>query len=133
MTSPKFGRVLTTGEIEAGRWRHLDLMRSEATIVLQSDAAVCGGITEWRRIAATAASFGFPLYPHWFHDLHVHLVAAEPNARYVEFFPDDQVLNFRWLVGRQLETRDGRILLPTGSGFGFAFEAYALEIYTMDG
>ena len=62
--------------------------------ILQTDAAVCGGITEWRRIAATAASYGVTVCPHWFHDLHVHLVAATPNARFVEFFPDDQVLNF---------------------------------------
>ena len=31
---------------------------------------VCGGITEWRRIAATAASYGVTVSPHWFHDLH---------------------------------------------------------------
>ena len=62
-----------------------------AAAILQTDAAVCGGISEWRRIAATAGSYGVQMCPHWFHDLHAPLVAATPNARYVEYFPDDQV------------------------------------------
>jgi L-alanine-DL-glutamate epimerase-like enolase superfamily enzyme len=92
---------------------------------------VCGGISEFRRIAATAASFGLTLMPHWFHDLHAHLVAATPNARYVEFFPDDQVLNFRRLVDVQLEFRDGRLMLPQRPGLGFGFDAAALDRYAL--
>ncbi|MPZ24790.1 MAG: mandelate racemase/muconate lactonizing enzyme family protein, partial [Dehalococcoidia bacterium] len=68
--------LVATGEIEAGRWRHKELLDKEAAAILQTDAAVCGGITEFRRIAATAASYGVPLCPHWFHDLHAHLVGA---------------------------------------------------------
>ncbi|MGH3656200.1 MAG: mandelate racemase/muconate lactonizing enzyme family protein, partial [Micromonosporaceae bacterium] len=71
---------VATGEIEAGRWRHKELLEKEAASVLQTDAAVAGGVTEWRRIAATAASYGVPMAPHWFHDLHVHLVGATPNS-----------------------------------------------------
>ena len=69
--------------------------------------------------------------PHWFHDLHAHLVASSPNARYVEYFPDDQVLNFRRLVDTQLEWRDGRLQLPQRPGLGFDFDAAALERYAL--
>ncbi|HWK15047.1 MAG TPA: mandelate racemase/muconate lactonizing enzyme family protein [Rhizobiaceae bacterium] len=120
---------VATGEIEAGRWRFKELMEKEAAQILQVDACVCGGISEFRRIAATAASYGLTLSPHWFHDLHVHLVAAFPNARYVEFFPDDQVLNFRRLVGTQLECRKGRLALPTQPGIGFDFDEQAVRKY----
>jgi L-alanine-DL-glutamate epimerase-like enolase superfamily enzyme len=123
---------VATGEIEAGRWRFLELLRSDSAMILQTDAAVCGGITEFRRIAATAASFSVTLCPHWFHDLHVHLVAVEPNARYVEYFPDDQVLNFRLLVDRQLKTEDGELVLPDGDGLGFDFDAEALDRFAAD-
>ena len=51
---------IATGEIEAGRWRFLDILQKGAAMILQPDAAVCGGITEFRRITATAASFGVP-------------------------------------------------------------------------
>ena len=90
--------IVATGEIAYGRWYHKELLDKRGAEILQTDAAVCGGITEWRRIAATAASYGVTVCPHWFHDVHAPLVAATPNARYVEFFPDDQVLNFRRLV-----------------------------------
>uniref|UniRef100_UPI0035690222 enolase C-terminal domain-like protein n=1 Tax=Halomonas sp. TaxID=1486246 RepID=UPI0035690222 len=94
--------------------------------------AVCGGITEFRRIAATAASFGVDIYPHWFHDLHIHLVASAPNVQMVEFFADDQVLNFRRLVDTQLEFADGRLRLPTTPGLGFGFDPEALERYAIE-
>lgn len=123
--------TVATGEIEAGRWRFLELLRKEAAGILQPDAAVCGGITEFRRIAQTAASFGVPLCPHWFHDLHIHLVAAIPNGGFVELFPDDQVLNFRILVDRQLEVRDGDLVLPSNPGLGFDFDAKTVERLTI--
>jgi L-alanine-DL-glutamate epimerase-like enolase superfamily enzyme len=113
---------IATGEIEAGRWRHRELLDKKAAAILQSDAAVCGGITEWRRIAAMAAGCAVPMYPHWFHDLHAPLVAATPNARMVEFFRDNQVLNFRQLLDRQLDFRDGRLMLHKTPGLGFTFD-----------
>ena len=123
--------IVATGEIEAGRWRFLELLEKDAAGILQTDAAVCGGITEFRRLAQTSASFGVPLCPHWFHDLHVHLVAADPNGRFVEYFPDDQVLNFRVLLDRQLEVRDGELVVPTGPGLGFDFDAKAVEKFAL--
>jgi L-alanine-DL-glutamate epimerase-like enolase superfamily enzyme len=123
---------VATGEIEAGRWRHKELLDKKAAAILQSDAAVCGGITEWRRIAALAAGYAIPLYPHWFHDLHAPLVAATPNARMVEFFPDNQVLNFRELLDRQLEFRDGRLMLHKAPGLGFGFDEAKVARFAID-
>ncbi len=123
---------VATGEIEAGRWRHKELLDKKAAAILQSDAAVCGGITEWRRIAALAAGYAIPLYPHWFHDLHAPLVAATPNARMVEFFPDNQVLNFRELLDRQLDFRDGRLMLHKAPGLGFEFDEAKVERFALD-
>jgi L-alanine-DL-glutamate epimerase-like enolase superfamily enzyme len=125
--------TVATGEIEAGRWRFKELLDKEAAGIIQPDAAVCGGISEWRKIAATAASYEVTVWPHWFHDLHVHLVAATPNARFVEYFPDDQVLNFRRLVDRQLVAENGQLLLPQEPGLGFGFDAQAVNSYAQGG
>lgn len=124
--------TVATGEIEVGRWRFKELLDKRAAEIIQADAAVCGGITEWRRIAATAASYGVSVCPHWFHDLHVHLVAATPNARMVEVFVNDKVFNFRRLIDRQLELKDGKLVVPTGPGLGFGFDAAAVEKYAID-
>ena len=120
---------IATGEIGYGRWYHKELLHKGAAAILQTDALVCGGISEWRRIAATAASFGIVMCPHWFHDVHAPLVAATPNARYVEFFLDDQVLNFRRLIDRQLTQKGGRIALHQEPGLGFAFDDAAVAKY----
>ncbi len=118
--------TVATGEIEAGRWRFQQLLEQDAAGILQPDAAVCGGITEFRRIAAMAAGFGVSVCPHWFHDLHVHLAAALPNAPFVEYFPDDQVLNFRKLIDSQLALRGGNLVVPNDPGLGFGFDKAAV-------
>jgi L-alanine-DL-glutamate epimerase-like enolase superfamily enzyme len=120
---------IATGEIGYGRWYHKELLERNAASILQTDAAVCGGITEWRRIAAMAASHGTVMCPHWFHDLHAPLVAATPNARYVEYFWDDQVLNFRRLIDRQLGHCKGRVMLHQEPGLGFAFDEREVAKY----
>ena len=96
---------VATGEIEAGRWRFKELLDKQAASILQPDAVVCGGITEFRRIAALADCYGVTVCPHWFHDLHVHLVAASPNGQFVEYFPDGKVFNFCEIIDRQLQVR----------------------------
>jgi L-alanine-DL-glutamate epimerase-like enolase superfamily enzyme len=128
----KLTRVpVATGEIGTGRWHFKEILDKGAAAILQTDALVCGGISEWKRIAATAASYNVTLCPHWFHDLHAHLVAATPNARYVEYFPDDQVLNFRRLIDTQLEQRKGMLVLPRTPGLGFDFDEKAVGRYAV--
>lgn len=122
---------VATGEIEAGRWRMKALLDQDVISVLQHDACVCGGVTEWRRIADTAASYGMSVNPHWFHDIHVHLVAACPAAKYVEFFADETVLNFRELIDTQLVFEKGDVLLPQTPGLGFDFDERQVEKYAV--
>lgn len=118
---------IATGEIEAGRWRFKDLIEQKATTILQTDAIVCGGITEFRRIAGLAAAHGITIAPHAWHDIHAHLVAAYENAIYVEFMPDDTIVNFRHLIDVQLECKNGRLLLTDRPGFGFSLDEKAVE------
>ncbi len=121
--------TVATGEVEAGRWRFKDLIASGAPTILQTDATVCGGITEWRRIAATADSHGITVAPHAWHDVHIHLAASAPNATYVEWMPDDHIVNFRRLIDRQLQAEDGNLLLPTEPGLAFRFDDDAIAEY----
>jgi L-alanine-DL-glutamate epimerase-like enolase superfamily enzyme len=46
---------------------------------LQVDASRCGGITEWLRAAAVAASYGLEVSGHCAPHLHAHVAAATPN------------------------------------------------------
>jgi len=123
---------VATGEIEAGRWRFKEILDKKAASILQTDAAVCGGITEFRRIAALADCHGVAMCPHWFHDLHIHLVGSSPNGQFVEFFPDGKVFNFRKLIDRQLEVRRGGLALPTEPGLGYQFDEPAIAHFDSD-
>lgn len=121
--------MVATGEIEAGRWRFKELLDAHAAVVVQADAAVCGGITEIRRIAALADAYGITICPHWFHDLHAPVVGSIPNGQFVEYFPGDDVLNFRCLLDRQLTADSGDLILHQEPGLGFGFDESALASY----
>jgi L-alanine-DL-glutamate epimerase-like enolase superfamily enzyme len=123
---------VATGEIEAGRWRFKELLDKQAASILQPDALVCGGITEFRRITALADAYGVTICPHWFHDLHAHMVAASPNGQFVEYFPDEKVFNFREIIDRQLTVRNGGLALTTEPGLGYQFDEKAIARYQSD-
>ena len=55
---------------------------------LQADVSRCGGITEWLRVAAVAASFNLEVSGHCAPHLHAHVAAATPNLRHLEWFHD---------------------------------------------
>ncbi len=61
---------------------------AHAVDCLQVDASRCGGITEWLRAAAVAASHGLEVSGHCGPHLHVHVAAATPNLRHLEWFHD---------------------------------------------
>lgn len=55
---------------------------------LQADVSRCGGITEWLRVAAVAASYNLQVSAHCGPHLHAHVAAATPNFRHLEWFHD---------------------------------------------
>lgn len=112
---------VATGEIEAGRWRFKTLLDQRAAQMLQTDGVVCGGLTEWRRIASLASAYGVPVSPHAWHNVHVHFTAAVPNSPFVEYFVDDNIINMQPLLDRRLDPENGLIKLPEDPGLGFNF------------
>jgi L-alanine-DL-glutamate epimerase-like enolase superfamily enzyme len=63
-------------------------VRGRAVDCLQADVSRCGGITEWLRVAAVAASYGLQISGHCAPHLHAHAAAAVPNLRHLEWFHD---------------------------------------------
>jgi L-alanine-DL-glutamate epimerase-like enolase superfamily enzyme len=120
---------VATGEIHATRWDFRALIEQQAADILQPDAGVLGGITEWLKVAHTAATFNVPVAPHWHANLHVHLVAAVHNSLTVEYFVLEQdIYNFERLVTPEtrLRPQDGRLPVPTGPGLGMALDEQAI-------
>ncbi|MGE5227812.1 MAG: enolase C-terminal domain-like protein, partial [Planctomycetaceae bacterium] len=58
--------------------------------VLQADVTRCAGITGWMRATALAASHGLDVSGHTAQSLHLHVAAAAPNLRHLEYFVDHE-------------------------------------------
>jgi L-alanine-DL-glutamate epimerase-like enolase superfamily enzyme len=121
---------IATGEIEAGRWAFQHLVDARAADILQVDATVVGGISEWWKVAHMAACRDIPLAPHWVPDIHVHLAAAAPNVLALEYFhPRVGVLNFDQLVTQPIEFEKGELLVPNRPGHGIELDLEAVRHY----
>jgi len=123
---------IATGEIEATRWGFASLIAHRAVDMLQPDATVLGGITEFRKVAAVAAAHDVPMYPHWMHDLHTSLVASVPGVVMVEFFPDLSVLNLGNVLHNPIRASNGTLPVPQEPGIGVIFDEAALDRFAAD-
>jgi len=79
---------IATGENEYTRYGFRDLIRNECAAILNADAKVLGGVTEFMKVAALAQAHDLDIAPHGSQDIHVHLVAAISNGLILEFYRD---------------------------------------------
>jgi L-alanine-DL-glutamate epimerase-like enolase superfamily enzyme len=125
--------TVATGEIEATRWGFGELLRRDSAEILQPDACVAGGVSEWMKIAHMADGFGKSVAPHWHANLHAQLSAAVTNCMAVEYFAlREDIYNFETLVTEQLEIDDGQIVLNQKPGIGIELNEEALSRYVVD-
>jgi L-alanine-DL-glutamate epimerase-like enolase superfamily enzyme len=121
---------VATGEIHATRWDFRDLIVQRAADILQPDACVLGGVSEWLNVAHTAASFDLPVAPHWNADIHVHLAGAVSNCLTVEYFAlEEDIYNFERVIAERLRPKDGKIPIPNRPGIGLVLDEEALGKY----
>ncbi|QDY71508.1 mandelate racemase/muconate lactonizing enzyme family protein [Qingshengfaniella alkalisoli] len=103
--------------------RHFrDYMARGACNIVQVDVGRIGGITPWLKVAHAAEAFDIPVCPHFLMELHVSLVCAVPNGRYVEYIPQlDELTN------SQLAIERGRAQAPMQPGIGIDWDFDALS------
>jgi L-alanine-DL-glutamate epimerase-like enolase superfamily enzyme len=101
------------------------LARGAASIV-QVDVARVGGITPWLKVAHTAEAFNVHVCPHFLMELHVSLVAAIPNGRYVEHIPQ-----LRAVTGDRMRVEDGHAVAPDTPGLGIDWDRDAIDDRTV--
>jgi D-arabinonate dehydratase len=116
------------GEITAFGCR--DLVMGECVDILNVDVTIAGGVTEWRRIAAMANLFHVQMAHHEEPQIAIHLLAAVPNALYVEIFPSYE-RDPMWvdLPVEQPHIRDGYMEVPQGYGTGIALNQEIIAKY----
>src|SRR5206468_5823852 len=77
-----------SGQGEISRHGCRDLVARGAVDILNVDATIAAGVTEWRRIAGMAHSFGVTMAHHEEPQVALHLLAGAPNGLCVEIFPN---------------------------------------------
>jgi galactonate dehydratase len=127
---------LATGERLIGRREFLPLLEAGGVAVIQPDVCHCGGLSELRRIAALAETFGVALAPHnplgpvaTAHNLHV--AASTPN-----WLIQEQMLNAApWaeeIVTAPIRIENGHAALPEGPGLGLEVDELAAARYAYE-
>lgn len=119
------------GEISAYGCR--DLVIRNSVDILNVDVTIAGGVTEWRRIAQMAHLFHVQMAHHEEPQIALHLLAAVPNALYVEIFPNYK-RDPMWvdLPIEQPVIRDGYMEVPDRPGFGIDLNPDIIAKYRAD-
>jgi len=110
---------IATGENEYTRYGFRDLIRNDCAAILNADAKILGGVTEFMKVAALAQAHDLDIAPHGSQDIHIHLVAAISNGLILEFYRD--TVDPMW--GRIYRTtlalnKDGTVSAPNAPGIG---------------
>ena len=116
---------IATGENEYTRYGFRDLIACGGADILQPDANVLGGVTEFKHIASLASAHNLPIAPHGSALLHVHLVSAVSNGLIVEHVVTEGDRRGFFHYGLAFDA-DGMIAPPNAPGLGAALDEDAL-------
>ena len=139
---PKLTEALDTavcvGETLSNRFQFRDLFSKRGADVINPDVARAGGITECKRIADMADTFGILWSPHVSSGLppyvaaSIHLAVATPNAVIMEGgnihnATDVGASRGNVLLKEPLEFKAGMAMVPEGPGLGIEFDEKELK------
>jgi galactonate dehydratase len=114
---------IATGEGLLSRYEFRQLLEAKGAAIVQPDVMHCGGITEMRKIANLAETYGVELAPHQCGGPvgHVASLAAASVCRNFlihEWEADDDALFQELTGGKYPAQKNGVVALPEGPGLG---------------
>jgi L-alanine-DL-glutamate epimerase-like enolase superfamily enzyme len=117
------GLPIAAGENLRTLWEFKQYIASGGVTYPEPDVTNCGGITPFMKIAHLAEAFNLPLTTHGAHDVTVHLLAAVPNASFLEAhgFGLDRY------IAEPLKIEEGLAIAPDRPGHGIVFDWNGLD------
>jgi D-galactarolactone cycloisomerase len=124
---------IATGEVLTRRQSFRPYLERGAVDVIQPDCTKCGGITEAWRIAWMAYEHNILYVPHGWNTAiglaaDLHLTAAVPVARYVEYLTPSPYID-EIVTVPLCPDAEGYLTLPGGPGLGIELNRDALARY----
>ncbi len=122
---------ISTGEVFTRRQSFQPWVERRAADILQPDCTKVGGLSEMKKIAWMAYDHGIQLIPHGWNTAvglaaDLHLAAAMPVARYVEFMTPSIYIDDIVRTPFQLDA-DGLLPIPTKPGLGIDLDVEAIH------
>ena len=122
------------GEQHAGLLEFRTLIEQGNVDIVQPNALITGGITDWLRIHAFATAKGVPVSPWDLQMVHIHMAAGLSNVQWIEYFMADNALLefqnklFAGPVACEEITDEGVFLrAPSEPGIGLRLDAEVAE------
>ncbi|MFC9622702.1 mandelate racemase/muconate lactonizing enzyme family protein [Streptomyces sp. NPDC056930] len=113
---------IAVGESMYSIMQFRNYLETGAASIVQVDAARIGGITPWLKVAHMSESHNVVVCPHFLMELHVSLVAAVPNGKFVEYIPQ-----LRAVTRTELTVRDGMAVAPDEPGIGIDWDMDSID------
>ena len=123
---------IAAGENEYTRYGFRDLIENRCAAILQPDAMIMGGITEFMKVAALAQAHDLAISPHGNQDVHIHLVAAIPNGLTLEYYRQTSDPMWGKMFKDTLRLENGYARPPDRPGIGIELNDEELAPYRVD-
>ena len=126
---------IATGEVLTRRQSFIPWLENKAVDIIQPDSTKNGGLSESRRIAWMAHDHNIQMVSHGWNTAiglatDLHLTAALPVARYVEFLTPSPYME--GLISKPFRPdQDGYLHLPGGVGLGIELNRDALKEFAI--
>ena len=122
------GLPVASGENLHSIYEFRNLIEDGLVTYPEPDVSNCGGITGWMRVARLAYAHNLPVTTHGVYELHLHLLAAVPNASFLEVHG----FGLERFIKHPPEILDGVMLAPEAPGHGVQFHWDLLEEYEIN-
>ena len=116
---------VASGENEFTRWGFRDLIDARAADIIQADPGICGGISEWVKIAAMASAQHLNMSPHGGAHIGSICVGAVSNSLTTESYPTLQAHLDDFV--EPVDFRDGYIHLSEQPGLGLVWNEASIQ------
>jgi L-alanine-DL-glutamate epimerase-like enolase superfamily enzyme len=127
---PGHARILREGGLPLAAGENLHTLYEFQALIAaggvsfpEPDLSNCGGVSVWLKVARLAEAANLPVTSHGVHELHVHLLAAVPNASYLEAHG----FGLERFMAEPLVLEDGKAIAPERPGHGVELDWTALE------
>ncbi len=129
----KLDTPIAAGENEYTRYGFRDMIQSHSVNIVNADAQILGGITEWKKVADFTATHNIPIAPHGDQEIHVHLVSSVANGLIVEYYDTNtNVLKDRMFKNKMTLNPNGTVSPSELPGIGVELDLDAIKEFRVD-